>query len=262
MGVDLQQPAHRVSARAAPKVDRPLKPISGRVGTSAGAMRFQGGTMTLAARGRRTAVPAPASRCRARPARPWPAGAGRARLSFTRRGVVDMGVAVLQAGRRPARRRDDPPAPRVACAGTTASDSGAALRDAASSSRSSAGPASAASSSRHHRSAVRPASRQRASLVDEGLPAAHSSALSAAPRWRPTAVGVAGREAADRRSGQAPARRHRPGCRATACPAARQPPCRARPAAPRDRPARSRARVPNGTSTARSAQHSVSITVL
>ena len=171
--------------------------------------------MTPSGRDCRTAVPAPASRCRARPARSWPAGAGRARSSCLRPArMIDVGIAVLKqvdAGLGGEARRPGPasraPARRPAPAASSVSRWSA-------SSRSSAGPASAASSSRHHSSAVRPASRQCASSSLERLPAAHDATiwLQRRDRGRP-APRIDRREAADRRTGPGRGRRQRPASR-------------------------------------------------
>ena len=114
-----------------------------------------------------------------------------------------MGVAVLRAGRRPARRRGDRPAPAWRAPARPRAPAAPVVRDGARDSRSSAGPESAASSSRHHSSAVRPASCQRAASSSRACQAAHSRRFSKASGGG-TAIGVAGRETAQRGAGQGP----------------------------------------------------------
>ena len=94
-----------------PKVERPRKPISGKAGTRPGAMRFQGGTRTGSTAG-------PNSRSSASqpvPSSPSTIMAGRCGaelgLLFAGRGMVGMGVAVLQQIDAGSPARDARPAP-------------------------------------------------------------------------------------------------------------------------------------------------------
>ena len=222
-------------------------------------MRFQGGTRTGSAA-------APNSRSSASqpvPSSPSTIMAGRCgaklALLFAGSGVVGMGVAVLQqvdarlGGQRSA-------SAGVAWAGTTASASGTlgsrCSVDQPVERRRGIGRVVVAPPQLGGAAGVAPAR----GLLVEGLPAAHGRRCQQASggrrrrrRRRAGSCGSTGRPWRDRR--------RRRGCRPTACPAAQVTMPRSASQVARSVCSVSRA-VPNGTSTARSAQHSVSTTVL
>ena len=203
MRVDLQQAAHRMDAR--PRAEGREAAIAdlrqGRHEDRRDAV--PGRHHAPAARARRTAVPAPSSRCRARPARSWPAAAGRARSSSPAQRHDWCGRSRAAAGRRRARRARRSASAAVALRRHDRQRQRHRVsRDDARAGDRAPGPASTASSSRHHSSAVRPASRQRASFVVERLPAAHGATICfRAATVAGRAARIDRREAADRRTG-------------------------------------------------------------